>query len=551
MGAIVVREFLSVLRLRRAAWLLFAVAACSCLFVLLQWPSDALVDLSGNQTRRTFQVYSYGMLAVVLLVSPIFAATSIVREKQSGTLALLLNAPLHPVRLYLGKWIGSVGFVVMVLLASLPAASALTAMGGVSLAAELVPLYVVLVLAAVQCVCLALWISSCSNSTDAALRYTYAAVLGVTVLSVAPHLFLQGRSSLTAHLAAHVRCISPIPAVLELLGHGDVVGLGFRTTVLARPSYPYWALGLIAFCSAATVARLNYRLFDRPRPKGVMTHERSRAGQWLRRLLFIVDPQRRTWLIPRWLNPIMVKEFRSRRFGRAWWLLRWVALSAIVALLLTCGSATATISRGVSVTGGILVGFQSALVLLLTPSLTAPLFSLERETGGWVLLQVTPVSVLRLLGGKLVSVLITLCLIVAATVPSYLVLVWINQDLWLQVRLVLVSLGWTMLFCVLLGATMSTYFRRTAPATVATYLVLLLLYAGTLLIWLARDAPFGHDLVESALRLNTLAAAWNIIGTPGFRAYRLVPDAWNITAAACAVLLVLLWARVRYLLRPV
>ncbi len=547
---IIAREFLSTLRLRRAGWLLLAVATVSCLFVLLQWPSDALIDLSGNQTRRAFQVFAYGMLPIVLLVSPIFAATSIVREKQSGTLALLFNAPLHPVELYLSKFIGSLGFVLLVLLASLPAASALTALGGVSFVAELGPLFALLFLAASQCVALALWVSSRSGSTDAALRYTYAAVLAFAVLTLAPHLFLQGRSSLPARVAAHVGCISPVPAVLELLGHGDVVGLGFRSALLVLPRYPVWAGATIALCALGTISRLNYRIFDRARPPGIMTHQRSLAVQWLRRLFFIVDPQRRTWLIPRWLNPVMVKEFRSRRFGRASWLLRWAALSAIAALLLTCGAATATISRGVAITGGILVGFQSALVLLLAPSLTAPLFSAERETGGWVLLQVTPVSTVRLVVGKLASVLISLSLIVAATLPSYLVLVWINHDIWIQVRLVLISLGWTMIFCVLLGATMSTYFQRTAAATVLTYIVLLLIYCGTLLIWLARDAPFGHELVESALRFNTLAAAWNVIGTPGFRVYRLIPDAWHITAGASAVLFVVLWARVRYLLRP-
>lgn len=544
------REFVATLRLRRTSILLVLVALAASTFVLIQWPTDLTVDLSGNQTRRVFSVFAYGMLAVVGLISPVFAATSIVREKNAGTLALLFNTPMTPWGIYVGKLVGSVAFLGLVLLASAPAAAALTAMGGVSFGAELGPLYLLMAVAAVQFVCIALWVSSRSSTTDSALRWSYAAVLAVTVLAVLPHMFLQGLGTRWAWAAAYLRCVSPIPPLMELVGHGEVAGMGFRTVLPALPYYPWFALAVMVACSGATVWRLNYRILDRPRPQGIMTHERSRAAQWLRRLFFIVDPQRRTAHIPRWVNPILVKEFRCRRFGRAYWLLRLVAVSAVVSLLLTYAAATATIARGVATIGGILVGLQAALVVLLTPSLTATLISGERESGGWVLLQMTPISALRILTGKLFSVLWTLLLVVIATLPGYLILVWINPDFWLQVRMVIISLMWTALFSIAVSATISSYFRRTAPSTVVSYVVLLTLYAGTLLIWLGRDAPFGHDLVENALRLNSLAAALSIIGTPGFHAYRLIPDAWNITGVATVVLLVVLYSRICYLMKP-
>ena len=33
-----------------------------------------------------------------------------------------------------------------------------------------------------------------------------------------------------------------------------------------------------------------------------------------------------------WVNPVMVKEFRSRRFGRSHWTLRLIAFGAILSL---------------------------------------------------------------------------------------------------------------------------------------------------------------------------------------------------------------------------
>jgi hypothetical protein len=46
------------------------------------------------------------------------------------------------------------------------------------------------------------------------------------------------------------------------------------------------------------------------------------------------------------------------------------------------------------------------------------------------------------------------------------------------------------------------------------------------LIWLGRDAPFGHDTVEAALTLNPVAAALSVIRMPGFQDYELIPGNW-------------------------
>ena len=59
---------------------------------------------------------------------------------------------------------------------------------------------------------------------------------------------------------------------------------------------------------------------------------------------------------------------------------------------------------------------QTALVVLLTPSLAAGLIATERERGGWSLLRATPLSGWRIAMGKLTSVAWTLLLILAATV---------------------------------------------------------------------------------------------------------------------------------------
>src|SRR5262249_57476320 len=138
---------------------------------------------------------------------------------------------------------------------------------------------------------------------------------------------------------------------------------------------------------------------------------RHLAGRAARRLFFLVDPQRRSRGIGPLVNPIMVKEFRCRRFGRLHWLLRLISGCAVLSLFLTYAATQETIEWGAETIGAILVLMQVALLVLITPSLAGALIAGERESGGWSLLLTTPLSVFRIVVGKLSSVVLTLLLV--------------------------------------------------------------------------------------------------------------------------------------------
>ncbi len=437
----------------------------------------------------------------------------------------------------------------MILGLSVPAAAAAYAMGGISFLTQVLPLYGILILVLVQYTTLALMISSYVNSIDAALRMTYAAVLLMALGTLVPHYFLQGKPGFYPQLADYLRCVSPIPVLMELVGHGDVGTFGMSS---ASPTLkPFVIIGLVSsvIFSILTIARLSSFLLDRPRPQGIVTDERSRVQRWLRRMVFLVDPQRRKKGVRFFMNPVMVKEFRTRRFGRTHWLLRLVAVAAVVSLLLTYAATTGTIGWGVETIGGIMVVLQVALIVVITPSLAANLISAERESGGWNLLMMTPLSAARILTGKLLSVLLTLMLILFATLPGYLVMIWIHPPLRWQVWQVLICLGWMALFAMLSSAAVSSLCRRAAPATTISYGILGIVCFGTMLFWLGRDTTFGHATVESVLKINPMAAALTIIEAPGFTTYSLVPANWwwmgSLCLVSAAVVLLQTWRLTR------
>ena len=550
MNAILRRELLAVLRTRKALALQLGVALGCALLVLLRWPTGDVIDLSGARSMQVLRIVGYGLLTAVILLVPAFPATAIVREKVQGTLALLFNTPLSPLSIYAGKLAGVLGFTATLLVMTIPAAAACYALGGSGSEGGILEIYGVLGVAVVQFATLALLVSSRASSSDAALRITYALVLAVCVLTLAPHALLQGGTDVLAVLAGWLRCLSPIPAVMEALGQGDVGSHGMSAAGGAIGRYLILASLMSVACTAMTIAGLNHRLFDRARPPGVMTEDRSTSGRILRRLIFLLDPQRRSGGMSVWVNPVMVKEFRTRRFGRSHWTLRLIALSAILSLALSYVAASGMLSWGIEVIGGLLVLFQVTLLIVFAPSLGSSLVSAERESGSWQLLRMTPLSAGAILRGKLMSVVLPLLLVLCATLPGYAVIIVTKPELIPQVERVIVCLGLTAVFAVLLAAAASTLFRATATATVASYLALVAICVGPLLVWLAREAPFGHETVQTVLMFDPVAAALQAFETPGFTHYELLPVSWWLTSAACVALFGVLIVRMWNLTRP-
>ncbi len=542
------RELLDRLRSWRTLVAVLAVASVSSGLVLLRWPTDAAVDVVSQGSMLVFRPLAFALTLAVTMLVPAFPATSLVAERRRGTLQLLLNSPIGPLQIYVGKLLSNVGLSLILISVSLPALAACFAMGGISVRDHIGPLALVLIAMAVQYSAIGLWISIRSTSSDASLRWTYAAVLALSVLSVGPLVLVGNLSGIQATVAHWLTALSSMSALQQITGsQSAVASLGVNTGWV---EFLFASALITVVASIGAVRRLDPLLLDRARPAGRVTGLAGEKGGLMRRLAYLVDPNRRKAGIPWFLNPVMVKEFRTRKFGRLHWLIRLVSLCAIISLLLTVLAATGTVNWGVERIAGPLVLMQVALMLLVGPSLGANLIASEVESGGWQLLRVAPISPLRILTGKLASGLWTMLLVLLATLPGYAVMSYIQPALGGQVGNVVVSLLIAVCMVVSISACISAFANRTALATVTSYGVLLVLFAGTLLIWLARGKPFGPIFVERVLMLNPAAAALCEMQTPGFEQYSLTPAAWWVGGGISIVCLMVLSVRVWQMTRP-
>ena len=163
----------------------------------------------------------------------------------------------------------------------------------------------------------------------------------------------------------------------------------------------------------------------------------------------------------------------------------------------------------------------------------------------------TPLSTFRVVTGKLLSVVWTLLLVLMATLPGYVMTVLIKPDLSFQIQMVLVCLFWITLQALAISAAVGSLFRYTAVSTAVTYVTVIACFLTPMLVWLAREAPFGHGTVETALLLTPVGAALNVIGASGFENYQLLPAAWWVSGIMSAAMFALLSLQVWRLNRAV
>lgn len=182
---IIERELLGLLRNRRTLLILVTTSIAFAAVVILKWPSSGVSDLNGQQARETWQWLTYAMLGAAILIVPVFPSTSLVNEVRGRTLELLLNSPLSRASIYFGKAGAMLGFVVLLLFATLPAMACCFLMGGLTLT-KVLGLYGFLLLVCTQLVVIGILVGTFCRSTEAALRWSYGLTFAVTIVPTFP-----------------------------------------------------------------------------------------------------------------------------------------------------------------------------------------------------------------------------------------------------------------------------------------------------------------------------------------------------------------------------
>lgn len=119
--ALVRRELLTTLRLRRTYAMLFALVVVLGFVAVVTWPSERVSwSMRGNWAREFMLWNSLLLLLAGALVVPAFAGSAVVNERERRTLELLWGTGIRPFTLVLAKFLASMGLYALFVFAVFP-----------------------------------------------------------------------------------------------------------------------------------------------------------------------------------------------------------------------------------------------------------------------------------------------------------------------------------------------------------------------------------------------------------------------------------------------
>ncbi len=226
---------------------------------------------------------------------------------------------------------------------------------------------------------------------------------------------------------------------------------------------------------------------------------------------------RRTALLH--LNPIIVKELRIRMRG----VRPYAILTLFLVALIAAGYGIYVLMLRQAAFSGSLISFQVGqalfkglalcelvLMVFLAPAMTSGAISSEREQLTYDMLLATPLKPAGILWGKLVAALSYIFLLILAAIPVFSVVLMFGGVEPKDMIKALVLLVMTAITFGTIGLFCSALFRRTAQATVVSYVLILLLIISTSLVvslWGYYSAPMNNQPVPpQLLYLNPFSA---------------------------------------------
>ncbi|MBI4858735.1 MAG: ABC transporter permease [Candidatus Riflebacteria bacterium] len=491
---IATRELFDILKGQRSVWSLFAYVMALSGAIYLSWPkTNEYLSVSDQISRQIFVHLAFWQILLVAVLSPIFSAGALTKEREEDTFDILLTSPMSPHAIIWGKFQSAFSFLIIIVLSSLPVAAVIFPLGGVGVQ-EVTSLYVISLAEAAVAVGIGLLCSAYFHRTHSSLMVSYLIILPL--------------SSLLIYLAT-----------------------SGEKTFFSNPDTMWWivALGLGALTTMyfKLVSQVTREMVESPKPAGEEDISQQ-TGLVLRRDVFpdwLFLPEKSGRPIGSWENPIFKKEMRSELLGSGTLFVRMVIQ---VGLFLAVFFIPSIVSGRIDY----FFAYLTVVMCLVAPSLAAGMFSQERERGTLDLLLTTTLPPGQVLWGKVLAMvrysLVLAGFFMCAHLVAYFFSLRFSSAVFVAMsRLavyILVS-GITVLTVTVIAGFFSIRTLSTFTASIATYVTLLVLYVGPFgalqfltvytsiseagLRWLTVTSPFGPLLVDPMADLMSLLS-----GTP-------------------------------------
>ncbi len=505
MFALVKREFISLIRARRALVILSLFLLVCIYAVARMWPSsvEMMEQASIVSTMLVASLTSMMLLACVLFV-PALGATSVSVEREQDTLDSLRTTLISPSGILLGKMLNTVGFFLLLLLAALPVASTVFFLFGLDWV-QMSQILFSLLLCAATCSMVGIYCSVRFERTYVAIGNAYA---GVLLLALGSNIVGAVMMPVLGLWAARGARIFAVP-------------YGMYGTIFGRSMS--WVFGIWIYL--IIIAVIFYSLALRRLRKAPVPPKIEGGSPiddpWLLRKrrttfpFYLIDPLARRKPIEDGRNPMLVRELRWGMASRGTFLARVFLASFAISLF---GSFPALTGRGTDEMGTWFV-FDMIAVVALAPALLANALTKERELGNLDMLRMTLLTPREIVAGKLSAGAVTIAPIILGVLLSSLGMVLLRVFSWRILLTGFTSLALCATICVCIGLYASLMTQRTSTALILSYGIAIALFAGPVIlseVVLAgsRSAAMPYDLGVMGAIGNVLRWMFSYVGSP-------------------------------------
>ena len=340
-----------------------------------------------------FRLLAYAQLVLVIFFSALLAAGAVAQEKDRRTFVLLLITDLKHREIVLGKLLGSLLQIIVLLAASVPILSLTLLLGGVAplqvLQAFLVLLGSALAAGALGCV-MALWREKTFQTLALTVLGIVLYFLAVEALGVLSYLDLLDAQAVQALQTV----LNPFRTLARVI-MPPIEGSIWNSTLAGLAVM----LGLTTLLAGIGIVRL--RVWN-PRGEPIQKSEEDQAAEEKKERNIHAAPGK---VRPVWANPILWREIMTRAYGTRTLVIKLVFLLVALALGYAAIRALPGVERANRLAPALGIVPVLVLSLLLVNAQAVTSITTERDLGALELLLVTDLTPKEFLFGKLGGIL--------------------------------------------------------------------------------------------------------------------------------------------------
>ena len=364
--------------------------------------SASLRDLA-NRGAEAFTVVSFGQIALICLLTPVFMAGAIAQEANPRTWDILLTTPLNALQIVLGNLFGRLFFVLALLLSTLPLFSLTQLYGGVP-GPSIFYSYAIAATSAFLVAAIAVTLSVTRTAGRRAVFVFYTSVVLYLFGTYALDSWLRAPTGVGAS-AFHTTLITPLNPFLALealLFTNRYVPRDLAGTDAGWLARAWLGSPVGTFCWLCVLVSLALIVFSTARLRVIGT--RAGTVSWWRRLLRVPPKGSERPARHVGTNPIVWRESKTKGSSIGAVLARWgfVAAGLLLGLLLLVLFHVGTLDQAtLRLALGTVVGAEIVIIILTALNMSAVAVSKEREDGSLDIILTTPIQPGPYLAGKL------------------------------------------------------------------------------------------------------------------------------------------------------